>query len=41
MNIKQNDKKYFGNKNENYQEKLSSVILWNCEHEDKCLTPEL
>ena len=35
-------KKYFGNKNENYPRKnWSSVILWNCEHEDnKCLTPE-
>ena len=34
--------KYFGNKNENYPRKnWSSVILWNCEHEDnKCLTPE-
>ena len=35
-------KKYFGNKNENYPRKnWSSVILWNCEHEDnKCLVPK-
>ena len=35
-------KKYWGNKNENYPRKnWSSVILWNCSHEDnKCLVPE-
>ena len=36
------EKKYFGNKNENYPRKnWSSLILWNCEHEDhKILTPD-
>ena len=36
------NKKYLGNKNEDYPRKnWSSVILWNCEHpENKVLTPE-
>ena len=36
------EKKYFGNKNENYPRKnWSSLILWNCGHEDnKILTPD-
>ncbi len=36
------EKKYFGNKNENYPRKnWSSLILWNCEHEaHKILSPD-
>jgi lipopolysaccharide biosynthesis glycosyltransferase len=36
------DKKYFGNKNENYPRKnWSSVVIWNCEHpKNRILTPE-
>jgi lipopolysaccharide biosynthesis glycosyltransferase len=36
------NKKYFGNKNENYPRKnWSSVVIWNCEHsKNRQLTPE-
>ena len=36
------DKKYLGNKNENYPRKnWSSVVIWNCEHpKNRILTPE-